>query len=198
MSIPTLVDHCCKNLAVYCDNKSDAIFSNPLIPHAVKKHILNFSGWYIAEENSLSPKKFIFLKNSEINLKIRDIQINIFNHPNNQRLVVKTSTLKSETYFQIIETAQISNKYIYLFDSFYAAFPKDQNGLCTVDIVKNRCSRLSGELFEYYLDFPLIYYNHYETSEDLFQKINQSLNILQQVDDSAENVRGYMNSQFLS
>jgi hypothetical protein len=196
MNIPSLQQLCGKNLYENCAN-IDVIFKDELIPIPVKKGILNAGEWYCNEKNDTYRKQYEFGKTHEQELKIHRISVNIFNIFGNQRLEVYLNTYKSDIYFDVIRRAQELNKNQYVFDSLYDHFPKDSNGLCTVEAVQNWRSRLGKESFDRkYLEYPLTYCSRFNTREELTKKIYEICAILQQPDSTTEAVTKYLKLDF--
>lgn len=117
--------------------------------------------------------------------RIHRIDIYVFNGIGNKRLEVHARTEHLETYLKIIDVAQnsFSDKSRYYFNSAYAHFPHDQNGLCTIERVREVCSRANNEWFNRtYLANSLVYMCRYETQDELSTQLTTALKILQEVD----------------
>ena len=193
MSIPSLIEICCKNLYENCQNIEEIY---ELAPNPIKKYILNAGEWYCNEKNYKSYNKYEFAKQLEQKLKIQQISVMIFNTSSNQRIEVSVHTHNVDVYFDIIRNAQELNKNRYIFDSSYRNFPKDENDFCTIEAVKKlRSGR--NELFDCtYLSRPLFHFSKFNTNEELIKKINEVCVILQQSDSSTEVITKYLRLDF--
>ncbi len=150
------------------------------------------SYWHASKDNT----KYSYRK-SDSDSKIQSIKIYVLSGENNQRLEVHAQTHNLETYLKILEVAQnyFSDKSKYYFNSTYDNFPKDCDGFCTLEAVKERQSQFKNGLFERtHLEATLAYHSLYETKEELSQQLSHALNILQAVDNSVEEITGHVQS----
>lgn len=125
--------------------------------------------------------------NSLLGSKINCIIIYLLSEKNHQSIEVHARTANLDTYFKIVDVAQnyFSNKSKYYFNSTYDHFPKDKDGLCTIEAVKDRQSKWKNGLFERtHLESFLAYRSRYETTEERSKQLTHALNILQGADNT--------------
>lgn len=158
----------------------------------------NLSCWNASKDNyKYSFGKSISEEKSMSDLKIHSINIYVFNGKNNQRLEVHARTYDLETYFKIIDVAQnyFSDNNKYYFNSTYDHFPKDRDGLCTVESVKYRQTQWKNGLSERtHLESSLAYHSRYETKEELSKQLSDALNILKGADSTVGEITGHLES----
>lgn len=145
-------------------------------------------------ELSRDGNKYSFGKKSKSDSNIQRVNIYIFNRIGNQRLEVHARTNNSDTYFKIVEIAQkyFSDTSRFYFDSTYASFPKDKDGLCTFEAAKKIHSTWEGGLIEQaYLESSLAYRREFTTHEDLSEQLKDALNVLHCVDETVKEIANY-------
>jgi hypothetical protein len=159
---------------------------------------LPIHSWKISSKDYEGRKEHVCTKPFES--KIHTIQILIFNKKENQRLEVHVTTWNVPTYLKIIEIAQnnFSDQKKYHFDSGYHHFPKDKNNQCTYARVKEYYDLSGQDLFKKtHLEHPLGYFSYYKNQEELDQQLRNSLEVLQKVDSTIEEIVRYLNIAIL-
>jgi hypothetical protein len=193
---PTLVQLCCKSLATHCGNKGEVIYSNDLIPLYIKRIIFNYSDWSLTETRYTYGTSYSFSPKPGIDAKISKIKIIIHNNPDAYPLEVYVYISKKPAiYFNIIEKALLLDNKKYIFDSGgNTPFPRNINGLCTIETVRKlRFGLVDDHEFERrYSIWPLKYQSSYTSSAELSQKINEALGILGQVDETVGEIPKFL------
>lgn len=160
--------------------------------------------WGASRENfSENCTRFNFIKQSKdiasigngkslAEFGILSVDIYVFDIEKNRRVEVYAKTYDINTYFKIIEVAQehFPDKSKYYFKSNGGKFPKDRNGLCTLEGVQAWQARMGTDSFKKcYLGSDLGYISQYESKEDFAKQVSTALRILRKADDMVDEIK---------
>jgi hypothetical protein len=129
-----------------------------------------------ASFEKIPPKGLLLARDLKISLILIDII--------DQMLVVRVTAPCRDTYLKIVGAAQkkFADKSKYHFESSFQHFPKDGNGLCTVEAVK---AALFSNTYQTGVIYPLVYS---APAEDISKQLGLIIKSLQEADSKVEEI----------